>query len=262
MTDVRTEQPRIEILNHSKTVARLIQLIQDAEKHLVLVSPYVSIDKLRALVRELQGALERKVHVQLVLREKDVSTGQSDPLASDALRMLHTSGMEVRLLKDLHAKVYLSEKNALLTSLNLLESSINNSIEVSAWLTAGTPEYRQLVEVLRTGVHPTSVKVETLPPMASANRDQRPLPAVEREGRRRTRAERNVVPVLNDEEGHCIRCGNDIDFDTDKPLCTDCFGVWRRYGDPDYTEEYCHACGEEGDTSVAKPLCYDCFRNG
>ncbi len=262
MADVVPEQTRIEILNHTKTVERLHQLIQHAERHLVLVSPYVSIDKLRALVRELQAALARKVQVKLVLREKDVSTGQSDPLASEALQALRTAGMEVRLLKDLHAKVYLSEKHALLTSLNLLESSINNSIEVSAWLTAGTPEYRQLVEVLRTGVYPTSVKVEALPPVAPPARDARPLPTAEREGRRRTRAERNVTPVFDDQEGHCLRCGNDIAFDADKPLCPDCFGVWRRYGDPNYTEEYCHSCGEESDTSGANPLFYDCFRNG
>ena len=63
------------------------------------------------------------------------------------------------------------------------------------------------------------------------------------------------------DEGHCIRCGDDIDFDPGKPLCRDCYGVWKRYGDPDYKEDYCHSCGDESDTSVAKPLCYDCYRD-
>ncbi|NVI98597.1 hypothetical protein HV824_10755 [Myxococcus sp. AM009] len=250
---------RIEILNHTQTVANLMRLITEAERELLLVSPYVSLDKLRAPVRAIQGALHRKVRVELIIREKDFSTRQADPFAAKEMQELRAAGMQVHLLKDLHAKVYLSEKNALITSLNLLESSINNSIEVSTWLCAGTPEYQQLVEVLRTDIRPTSVKVETAVHSARATR------AETAPGRTKTKASRapsfDDLPIFVDDEGHCIRCGDDVAFNTDKPLCTDCFGTWRRFGDPSYREAYCHACGEDEDTSVAKPLCYDCFRN-
>ncbi|MCP3097898.1 phospholipase D-like domain-containing protein [Myxococcus sp. K15C18031901] len=253
MAAAGAESPRIGILGHRETVSQLHRLIEEAERQLVLVSPYLSIDKLRSLVRALHGALARKVEVKLVLRAKDVSTGTGEPLASEALQGLRAAGMEVRLLADLHAKVYLSEKCALLTSLNLLESSINNSIEVSAWLPANTPEYLRLVEVLNTDVFPMSVKVASPAP--------RQPTVAPREAPRRQRSQRDEVIVFG-EDGHCIRCGEDLAFDVEKPLCLDCYGVWRRYGDPSYMEEYCHACGEESDTSLAKPLCQDCYRHG
>lgn len=236
-----------------------MRIIEEAERELVLVSPYVSLDKLRSQVRAIQGALHRKVRVELFVREKDVSTGQTDPLAANAMQELRAAGMKVHLLKDLHAKVYLSEKNALITSLNLLESSINNSIEVSTWLCAQTPEYQQLVEVIRTDIRPTSVKVETAIPSARAPRAEAAPAKPKTKSRRAPSFDDLPIPFADD--GHCIRCGDDLTFNTDKPLCTDCFGTWRRFGDPSYPEAYCHACGEEEDTSVAKPLCYDCFRS-
>lgn len=265
MSEVAPETAKMEILNQVETVNRLYTLISEAERYVFLVSPYQSLDKLRTLVRHLQGALARKVQVKLVVRDKD-GLRSDDSLGSAALRSLRDAGMEVRVLKDLHAKVYLSEKSALLTSLNLLESSFNNSIEVGTWLAADTPEYRKLVEFLRMEVQPTSVKVAALPEPAVLAAPPARSSSGRKSRRRAAPEEDDVIPFGDDEipfdeddAGHCIRCGEEVDFGPDKPLCGSCYGVWKRYGDRDYPEEYCHACGDESATSVAKPLCSDCY---
>ena len=59
--------------------------------------------------------------------------------------------------------------------------------------------------------------------------------------------------------GHCIRCGDEIALNPDKPLCASCFKIWAKYEDADYAEEHCHHCGRNTATSVRKPLCRKCY---
>ena len=267
MAEAAPEKSRIAILNQSDTQAHLYRLINEAERYIVLISPYVRFDKLRTLVRHVHGALNKGVKVKLVVREKDFSTGNDDVLTSASLPPLRQLGLEVLVLKDLHAKIYLSEKYVLLTSLNLLETSFNNSIEIGTWIPAGTPEYDAVAAFVKTEISPTANKVTGLaaPPVLAP-----PPKAKEPSAPRRAKVEAapwdsEEPPPPGDEdmpdEGHCIRCGDDLDFNMDKPLCRDCYGMWKRYGDEDYPEKYCHACGDSRKTTVAKPLCRPCFKD-
>ncbi|WP_158626397.1 phospholipase D-like domain-containing protein [Corallococcus sp. AB049A] len=260
MTAVVPEKSRIAILGSSDTQAHLTRIITEAERHLVLVSPYVRFDKLRLLARHIHGALAKRVEVTLVLRDRDFSTGKEDPLDSDALTQLRQAGLKVLLLKDLHAKVYISEKNALLTSLNLLESSFNNSIEIGTWLTAGTAEYAAVDDFLKREVHLTAQAVPPLsapaaktPEPPAPKREPRPTPA------RETRAPLQVVIDDGPDTGHCIRCRDELEFNMERPLCRSCFNSWKKYEDKNYPEKYCHDCGEPKKTSMARPLCRPCF---
>ncbi|AFE04692.1 hypothetical protein COCOR_02514 [Corallococcus coralloides DSM 2259] len=260
MTAVVPEKQRIAIIGSSETQTNLSRLITEAEQRLLLVSPYVQFDKLRKLVREVQGALAKGVSVTLVLREKDFSTGKKDPLDSDALTQLRQANMKVLLVKDLHAKVYISEKNALLTSLNLLESSINNSIEIGTWIPSGTAEYAAVEAFLKSEILPTAQVVPSL--SAPAAKTPEP-PAPKREPRaapaREARVPRQVAVPDAFATGHCIRCRDGLEFNMDRPLCRGCFSSWKKYEDKNYAEKYCHGCGEPKKTSMAKPLCHPCF---
>lgn len=62
--------------------------------------------------------------------------------------------------------------------------------------------------------------------------------------------------------GSCCRCGDDLKFDPDKPLCPDCYKQWNRFKNPEYVENFCHSCGKKAKTSLLKPLCYACFKQG
>ena len=67
---------------------------------------------------------------------------------------------------------------------------------------------------------------------------------------------RNHVPY-----GACVRCAAQVPLDQRKPLCTRCYGTWKRYGDADYPEKHCHGCGARNKTSFARPLCSSCARS-
>ncbi|WP_158625098.1 phospholipase D-like domain-containing protein [Corallococcus terminator] len=266
MAEAGPRQARIAILNPSDIQTHLFRLIDEAERRIVLVSPYVRIDKLRNLVRYIQSALKRKVQVSLFVRVKDFSTGNEDVMASEALAQLRQDGLDVQELKDLHAKIYFSEKHALITSLNLLESSFNNSIEIGTWLLAGTPEYEAVATFLKREIEPTATKVAApaiSPAPSPPTQPSEPI-APKRPPRAASTRESRPPPKSDDivifEGGHCIRCGDELDFNMDRPLCRDCHGVWKQYGAKDYPEKFCHGCGAPKKTSVARPLCSPCFK--
>lgn len=268
MAEAGHGQARIAILNPLDTQNYLSRLINEAERRIVLVSPYVRFDKLRSLVRNIQGALTRGVQVTLIVREKDFSTGKDDVWASEALAQLRQAGLLVHELKDLHAKIYFSEKHALLTSLNLLESSFNNSIEIGTWIPAGTPEYEAVAAFHKTEILPTATKapaLSTAPISIPAPPTKTPEPSAPKRPQRASSTRESRPPPKSDdiiifEGGHCIRCGDELDFNMDRPLCRDCHGVWKQYGAKDYPEKFCHGCGEPKKTSVARPLCSPCFK--
>ncbi len=67
----------------------------------------------------------------------------------------------------------------------------------------------------------------------------------------------------NDEfpkEGSCIRCGNRMAFNLNRPLCDDCYQTWVQFENIDYIERFCHKCGNEYENSISfrQPLCKRC----
>ena len=60
--------------------------------------------------------------------------------------------------------------------------------------------------------------------------------------------------------GHCIRCGDEIPLNPDKPLCQKCYGSWVKFSNGKYPEKYCHVCGVMSKQSYIRPICYSCYK--
>lgn len=61
------------------------------------------------------------------------------------------------------------------------------------------------------------------------------------------------------ETGTCIRCGEKISYNVNRPLCDNCYQTWCQFGNIDYPETYCHKCGEiYEDITYKNPLCKKC----
>jgi len=230
-------------------VQRISELIAGSQKHLILVSPYVQLDNYRALTRPLKDALKRNVQVRLVVRSRDGSTRQ-DVTESSELTELRALGLKLYEVKDLHAKVYLSEKAALVTSLNLLRSSFNNSIEIGIRLDAGTAQYKQIDGFLRSTIKNEVREVGAATEPVLSRHSEKLKPKSSRRSRK------------SGDEGFCIRCAENIALAPDKPFCRECHRDWQDEddSDPHETENACHACGEDNETSFAKPLCKSCYK--
>lgn len=99
--------------------SRIMTLIDNAKSTLILVSPYISIDKWEKFKKCLQRAIDRDVNVTIYAREN----GDQD------FKLLRTFNVKLVLVKDLHAKIYLNDSYAIATSQNILYYSDINSID-------------------------------------------------------------------------------------------------------------------------------------
>ena len=233
---------------------QIFRLIRGAEASLYLVSPYNKHpQQLRELLKE---AIEREVHVTMLYRdEKDQREG---------VTYIEHLGAKVLPVEWLHSKIYMNESTALASSMNLLDSSFNNSSEFCIRIdkTNNGPLYDQLAKYVKQiqlraeRRNPSATPEKSTPAKASA---PKPVPA--------KAAAKSAPPPRSAPKsaaasatGHCIRCGVGIPRNPEKPLCVNHYKIWNRYQEPDYEENYCHLCGEEHDTSMDKPLCRRCWR--
>lgn len=100
---------------------KIMTLIESAEKELILVSPYVSINDWEKMKKCLKRAIERKVTIKMYVRKN----------ANQDLKFLKEIGIKPILIENLHAKVYINEKYGIVTSQNLVSYSDINSIDIA-----------------------------------------------------------------------------------------------------------------------------------
>lgn len=98
---------------------RIMTLIDNAKTELILVSPYISIDKWDKFKKCLQRAVNRGVDITIYARENTVQN-------LETIRLLN---LKLILVRDLHAKIYLNESYAIASSQNLIQYSDSNSID-------------------------------------------------------------------------------------------------------------------------------------
>lgn len=108
-----------KFLNTSATNYFLEELIKSAKDRLILISPFL---KLNDRIKELLEDKNRlKIDVRIVYGKSELQPQEIEWLKAQ-------SYIRTSFCKNLHAKCYLNEANAIVTSLNLYEfSQINNN---------------------------------------------------------------------------------------------------------------------------------------
>jgi phosphatidylserine/phosphatidylglycerophosphate/cardiolipin synthase-like enzyme len=221
----------LNFLNTDTIISRIVALIRHARREVWLVSPYVTVRGEGEISRAIRAALKRGVTVNLVFRF-DNGREINRAFWDEHIGELEDQGLHVFTVEQLHAKLYWSDAAVVVTSLNLLESSFDSIIDIGLW----SDDSRDIANARRffeAEIHPNIVEFDE-------------------------DAEEEMEE--DEEEGVCIRCGEDIDFDPGKPYCLDDYRKWARYGDEDYEDNYCHGCGDEYPATMRKPLCRDCYR--
>ena len=112
-------QRAIEISTDDQITTRVLDILRNAKKHVTLVSPYNKF--WMHLSNEIQAAVERGVRVDFIYRNDE---------RNEAIEWLGGLGVKVHAVEYLHAKIYLNESSVIVTSMNLLESSSKNSMEI------------------------------------------------------------------------------------------------------------------------------------
>lgn len=106
---------------------------------------------------------------------------------------------------------------------------------------------RKYTEVKRIADFPTEIEMGNYTGVRPSRED------VEKES---LQVEKNRNTRENKNTGYCIRTGNPIPFNPNRPMSEGAYRVWSQFGDWDYPEAYCHATGRRsyGKTSMRNPI--------
>lgn len=214
----------------------LKRLIDNASDKLYLISPYLQINN------QLKLSLEdrHKLKIDIVIIYGKVA--ELNPEESEWLKSM--IGIKLMFHKDLHAKCYFSEKEAIITSMNLYMFSQQNNVEMGIHVSREKDEelYKQIsteVERIKRGSEHRTISVEKVEKETSKK-------AVAQNGKGHS-------DKLN---GFCIRTGVGIPFNITRPFSYEAFKKWDEHQNEDYPEKFCHFSGEpsHGETSMRNPI--------
>ncbi len=240
-----------KFLDTSGVNNHLTQIIKDAKTRLVIISPYVSLHgRLKKLFEEKKKF--PNLDIRLVYRRQE---GSGNKKGWDETRKWLDSLNHVKtsFLKDLHAKCYLNENEALITSMNLYEYSQDRNYEMGILVSKDTDLelYEEVFEESQRIVKASKeVRTSTLSKAAGG---------ISRAARGVSKLASAITePVLT--RGYCIRCGTKVPANPLEPFCPKHMEIWTRYSNSDYPEKHCHTCGNPEETGKSKPSCLPCYR--
>ena len=243
-----------EFLRTNGISTSLEKIIEDEKGgQLLLISPYLQFSD--PIKDELKRQDSRKRDIRVVFRENRLPPHESEWLAATNIR---TSVWE-----RLHAKCYMNNRYALITSMNLYAYSQQNNDEMGILVSAedDTDLYKAIEkEAQRILDLSTEIEIRVTRVEDSDNdisRDKKDAP-VRSNLQRKPASDRR--PIALPELGFCLRCGIEIPCAPERPYCDSHYRSWARFKNESYEEKHCHICGTEHDTSMAKPLCLSCFR--
>ena len=208
----------------------LAQIIKGAKERLILISPYLQIcDRFKEMLEDQD---RMKLDIRIIYGKSELQPQESNWIKS--LKSVRTS-----ICKNLHAKCYLNEKEALITSMNFYEFSQmnNNEMGIVVYKSEDQKLYEEIndeVKRLNRISEEIKVTIEKVPPKEELNKNS---------------------------DGHCIRCGASIKMDPKSPYCLTDYQQWKKFEDKTYIEKngVCHICGKPNDSSMEKPVCKDCY---
>lgn len=226
----------LQFLKDGAIASKVRELLESSKQVLVLVSPY--LDPGDDFIRLISRAASQGARVTIVFRKDKVAEYSS----TKWFRTLSDAKVELCVVDRLHSKLYLNESGAVLTSMNLVVSSINNSHETGVFVESDHDLYEKLLTYLED-------LESSIEDAHGAKRERAP-----ERGARRERAHRSQR-----DSGHCIRCNDAIPLDAEHPYCSSDYEAWAKYKNADYVDRHCHGCGRAHPATKRKPLCESCF---
>jgi hypothetical protein len=126
----------MKLIKPDEISGKILSLLEDSKEHVLIVSPYVNISKWYKLTKKLDSIRERGINLEFIIRDDETNLKSFEELERLNIRF--------RAIPNLHCKLYLNEKTAIFTSMNLLLSSEINSLELG-YETETNDEYNELL---------------------------------------------------------------------------------------------------------------------
>ena len=120
-----------KVLQKYQISSYLLEMIEKSENKLTLISPYVS--PWGHLLQTIDTAIIRGVEVELFYRINVNGKQDSDYYLEEPIEKLEKLGVVVYGVENLHTKLYLSDKSAIMSSMNLYEYSSRSNEEIGIY---------------------------------------------------------------------------------------------------------------------------------
>ena len=247
-----------EFLTTTGVSYRLEEIIRSAAERLVIISPFLRInDRLKELLEDKDRL---KIDVRIVYGKKELQPDEDNWL--ETMLYIRTS-----FCRNLHAKCYLNENEALLTSMNLYEFSQVNNNEMGILVSRkDEPElyndiYQESMRIVRISeeIRVSVAKVDSTEKDKERSQTKqipKELPDDSQFG-----PTPEARPTLEKpKSGFCIRCKTELRANPRQPYCGRCFKSWSRYQNKNHEEGYCHTCGNTHNATHSRPLCSNCYK--
>ena len=240
-----------KVISDSYINSDLLKLIEDSEKYLVLVSPYLKL--WGHLETQIENSVNRGVDVQLWYRSDQENKYKK------TYDKLSKMGVKVDKIDTLHSKLYLSEKEGLMTSMNLLDFSKSNSREIGILTDEGRmlKQFKKYIEDL------TQKPIIPKKSFLDMGKDFLVNQLTDDEVEEKVQTKKSYKPTFkrtqSNGDGHCIRCSTSITYNVKIPYCKKCYSSWNK--NKDYKEKHCHKCSKSHKTSFKRPICLSCYKS-
>jgi len=251
----------------------LDKLIKGANKFLFLVSPYIKLhDRLKDELRKLPH--KESLSLMLLFGKNEDNVARSLKLEHLEFFKKEFPNVEIRHEPRLHAKYYANDSTSILTSMNLYDFSMINNIEsgtvyddrFNIGKKTGRVAYDYFLEVFdgATLLYHQSIDVKSS--LGGLRKRYGSIRIMEDNlhryyGGGTSRRYTNTTRTYQ-QNGYCIRTGQTIPFNIERPLSSEAYRTWSSFSNPDYPEDYCHYSGEAsyGKTSYNRPVLQQYWR--
>lgn len=270
---------------------KLTDIIWNAKKYVVIVSPFIKLDNhVRSIFDKIKATHE--THLILVFG-KNEGYKQKSLREEDFEYFKKFKNISILYNKDLHAKHYCNEKEGLITSLNLYDYSMINNIEYGVHFSKNIlnpteklfeetevftdelifekshvvflnkPQYKKKMFGLTKAFQNSTVlfdisndffndyeyEVKSL-----SEFDYENLSDVDKVYDKKPQRKDKIEQ--ESELGFCIRTGEQIPYNPERPFSYHAFKTWQQFENYDYEENYCHRTGKEsyGKTNMNNPI--------
>jgi phosphatidylserine/phosphatidylglycerophosphate/cardiolipin synthase-like enzyme len=209
---------------------QLEELIKNTKDRLILISPYLQFSE--RIKENIKNLNIQKKDIRIIYRENKLHPEESNWLADQI-------GVRTSICKNLHAKCYINESAAIITSMNLYQFSQINNNEMGIYISR-----EQDPDVFKDAWE------ESLRLLAISDEIRVTVEKILDNGSKKKEDKKPINVAF------CIRSGSAIPFNIERPMSAEAYKKWNEYGDPNYPEKYCHFTGEQshGETSFKQPI--------
>lgn len=248
--------------------AKIVQTIREADEYLILISPFIKFtDRIKSELTYLTN-LKPDVQVEVIFGKNENKKEKSLSLA-DFNFLKELPNIRISYIKELHAKIYLSEDRLMLSSMNLHSYSQANNFEAGFVIEEGKNLISSLVNnssskawdealdfVNKIVAQSTCVYAKGKVYKSKFLGFSADLIEEYFEDNSEMHYRQKAVLVSAVLTGYCIRTKEQIPFDLKKPYTEKAFKSWQKFANSEYAEKYCHATGEasDGKTTCKNPI--------